>query len=42
MEVIADPEVRLSLSARSGPIVVEIEDRVDLGKARLFYAIMQR
>ena len=42
MEVIADPEVRLSLSARSGPIVVEIEYRVDLGKARLFYAIMQR
>ena len=42
MEVIADPEVRLSLSARSGPIVVEIEYRVDLDKARLFYAIMQR
>jgi MFS family permease len=42
MEVIADPEVRLALSARSGPIVVEIEYRVDAGKARLFYAIMQR
>jgi hypothetical protein len=42
MEVIADPEVRLSLSARSGPIVVEIEYRVDPIKARLFYAIMQR
>jgi hypothetical protein len=42
MEVIADPEVRLALSARSGPIVVEIEYRVDPGKARLFYAIMQR
>jgi MFS family permease len=42
MEVIADPEVRLSLSARSGPIVVEIEYRVDPSKARLFYAIMQR
>ena len=42
METIADPEVRLSLTARSGPIVVEIEYRVDAGKARLFYAIMQR
>jgi transmembrane secretion effector len=42
LETIADPEVRLSLSARSGPIVVEIEYRVDIGKARLFYAIMQR
>jgi MFS family permease len=42
LEVIADPEVRLSLSARSGPIVVEIEYRVDPIKARLFYAIMQR
>jgi MFS family permease len=42
MEMIADPEVRLSLSPRSGPIVVEIEYRVDPGKARLFYAIMQR
>ena len=42
LEMIADPEVRLSLSARSGPIVVEIEYRVDPGKARLFYAVMQR
>jgi predicted MFS family arabinose efflux permease len=42
MEVIADPEVRLALSARSGPIIVEIEYRVDPAKARLFYAIMQR
>ena len=42
MEVIADPEVRLSLSARSGPIVIEIEYRIDPKEARLFYAIMQR
>src|SRR5262249_4447379 len=42
MEIIADPAVRLSLSARSGPIVIEIEYRVDPTKARLFYAIMQR
>ena len=41
-ELIADPEVRLALSARSGPIVIEIEYRVDPAKARLFYAIMQR
>ena len=42
MEAMADPELRLSLSARSGPIVVEIEYRVDPTKARLFYAVMQR
>jgi len=27
-EVLADPEVRLSLTGRSGPLVVEIEYRV--------------
>jgi MFS family permease len=42
MEPIADPEVRLNLSARSGPIVIEIEYRVDSAQARLFYAVMQR
>ncbi len=41
LEVLADPELRLSLTARSGPIVVEIEYRVDPAKARLFYAVMQ-
>lgn len=41
-EAIADPEVRLALTARSGPIVVEIEYRVDPAKARAFYGIMQR
>ena len=41
LEALADPELRLSLSARSGPIVVEIEYRVDAAKARLFYAVMQ-
>ena len=40
-DVLADPEVRLSLTPRSGPIVVEIEYRVDPAKARLFYAVMQ-
>src|SRR6476646_28403 len=41
IDVLADPEVRLSLTPRSGPIVVEIEYRVDPAKARLFYAVMQ-
>jgi MFS family permease len=41
MEILADPELRLALSARSGPIVVEIEYRVDPAKARLFYAVVQ-
>jgi MFS family permease len=40
-DVLADPEVRLSLTPRSGPIVMEIEYRVDPAKARLFYAVMQ-
>jgi hypothetical protein len=41
VEAIADPEVRLPLTARSGPIVVEIEYRVDPRKAREFYSTMQ-
>jgi MFS family permease len=41
LDVLADPEVRLSLTPRSGPIVIEIEYRVDPGRARLFYAVMQ-
>jgi MFS family permease len=40
-ETLADPEMRLSLTPRSGPIVVEIEYRVDPTRARLFYAVMQ-
>ena len=42
LDVLADPEVRLSLTPRSGPIVVEIEYRVDPAQARLFYAVMQQ
>ena len=42
LDVLADPEVRLSLNPRSGPIVVEIEYRVDPARARLFYALMQQ
>jgi MFS family permease len=41
LDVLADPEVRLSLTPRSGPIVIEIEYRVYPAKARLFYAVMQ-
>jgi MFS family permease len=41
LHVLADPEVRLSLAPRSGPIEIEIEYRVDPAKARLFYAVMQ-
>ncbi len=40
-EVLADPEVRLSLTGRSGPLVVEIEYRVDQENARGFHNVMQ-
>jgi MFS family permease len=39
---LADPEVRLGLTARSGPIVVEVDYRIDPAKARLFYGVMQK
>jgi MFS family permease len=40
-EVLADPEVRLSLTGRSGPLVVEIEYRISQENARLFHNVMQ-
>ncbi len=40
-EVLADPEVQLSLTGRSGPLVVEIEYRVAQDKARAFHNVMQ-
>lgn len=40
-EILEDPEVHLSLSPRSGPIVIEIEYRIDPAKARAFYEVMQ-
>jgi len=40
-EVLADPEVRLLLTGRSGPLVVEIEYRVDQQHARAFHGVMQ-
>ncbi len=39
---IVDPEVRLALNPRSGPVVVEIEYRIDPAKAREFHNIMQQ
>jgi MFS family permease len=39
---LADPEVKLSsLTGRSGPLVVEIEYRVDQDNARAFHSVMQ-
>ena len=40
-EALADPEVRLSLTPRSGPLVVEIEYRVAQEHARGFHNVMQ-
>ena len=40
-ERLEDPEVQLQLTARSGPLVVEIEYRVDLENARAFHGVMQ-
>ena len=42
LDALEDPEIRLQLTPRSGPIVVEIEYRVDPKQARLFYAVMQQ
>src|SRR5215475_2918949 len=40
-DVLADPEVRLALTSRSGPLVVEIEYRVSQENARAFHNVMQ-
>lgn len=40
-EMLADPEVRLPLTARSGPLVVEIEYRIAHENARPFHNLMQ-
>lgn len=40
-EVSDDPEVRLALTGRSGPLVVEVEYRVRQENARAFYNVMQ-
>jgi hypothetical protein len=40
-EFLADPEVQLVLTGRSGPLVVEIEYRVAQDDARAFHNVMQ-
>lgn len=40
IETLAEPEVNLVISHRSGPIVVEIEYRVNQDNARAFYTLM--
>ncbi len=40
-DMMDDPDVEMSLSARSGPIVIEIEYRVPRHRARAFYGVMQ-
>ncbi|WGR97785.1 MFS transporter [Bradyrhizobium sp. ISRA436] len=39
--LVGDPEVRLALTGRSGPLVVEIEYRVAQENARAFHNVMQ-
>lgn len=41
-EALADPEVHLHLTARSGPVVIEIEYRVEQTRAREFHNLMQK
>lgn len=38
---LAEPEVKLAISPRSGPIVVEVQYRVSQDRARRFYRLMQ-
>lgn len=40
-ELLADPEVKLALTSRSGPVVIEIDYRVDADEARAFHNVMQ-
>jgi len=40
VDALAEPEVNLLISGRSGPIVVEVEYRVSQEKARAFYTVM--
>lgn len=41
-DMLSDVDVKLPLIARSGPIVVELEYRVNPKRARIFYAVMQK
>jgi hypothetical protein len=42
IEALADPEVHMPLTPRSGPVVVEIEYRVEAERAREFHGLMQK
>jgi MFS family permease len=42
IDPLADPEVHLPITARSGPIVIEIEYRIEPKRAREFYGLMQQ
>jgi hypothetical protein len=41
-EALADPEVHMHITARSGPVVIEIEYRVAQERAREFHNLMQQ
>lgn len=40
IEIGAEPEIALAITARSGPIAIEIDYRVDPSEARQFYGVM--
>jgi MFS family permease len=40
-EMLADPEVNMAITNRSGPIVVQLEYRIDTRQARTFHGLMQ-
>jgi hypothetical protein len=40
VRTLADPEVQMAITGRSGPVVVEVEYRIDVARAREFYDIM--
>lgn len=40
-EILTDPDVRLAITGRSGPVVIEMEYEVEPAQARAFYTIMQ-
>ncbi|HEX7881566.1 MAG TPA: MFS transporter [Afipia sp.] len=42
VDALAEPEVNLSITPRSGPIVIEVEYRVATERARAFYDVMQK
>jgi len=41
-EMLEDPEVNLAITNRSGPIVVELDYRINAGDARTFHGLMQQ